>query len=370
MNKKILSFFLCIFILGFLTSFAQTLNEGFEDPTFPPAGWHTKNILGGVIWMRATGIAHTGSYSAIIAWETSGGEDWLVTPQLNILTGDSLKFWTRRYWPAIYQPDSLDIRISTSDTSVASFTTVLAAYDVNTFPNPDFGEYKLDLSGFAGQDIYIAFRHFDVNGNGMYVDDISVSGGVVPVELASFTALVSENDVTLSWTTATEINNKGFNIERRKGEDSWNNIGFAEGHGSTTEIQSYTFIDKDLAAGNYSYRISQVDFDGNVEYYELNQEIEIEAPNSYTLSQNYPNPFNPSTQINFSLAADSRMILKVFNILGQEVATLINGQMAAGSHIVNFDAANLSSGVYIYKIEAAGNDGSSFNAIKKMVLTR
>jgi len=350
MNKKILSFFLSIFILGFLTSFAQTLNEGFEDPTFPPAGWHTKNILGGVIWMRATGIAHSGSYSAIIAWETSGGEDWLVTPQLSILAGDSLKFWARRYWPAIYHPDSLDIRISTSDTSASSFTTVLAAYDVNTFPNPDFGEYKIDLSGFTNQNIYIAFRHFDINGNGMYLDDISVSGGVVPVELSGFTALVSENDVTLTWTTATEINNSGFYIERREGEESWNNIGFVEGLGTNTEIQSYTFIDKDLTSGIYSYRIRQVDFDGNFEYYELDQEIVIEVPNAYTLSQNYPNPFNPTTNINYQIKEKGFVSLKVFDMLGREVAILLNETQDEGQYSVVFNAGNLPSGVYVYSL--------------------
>ena len=240
MNKKLLSLFLSFFILSFLTSFAQTLNEGFENPTFPPAGWHTKNILGGVAWMRASTITHTGAGSAIIAWETTGGEDWLVTPQVPVLAGDSLKFWIRRFWSAIYEPDTLQIRISTTDTAVASFTMVLATYNVNAFPNPNFGEYKIDLSSFSGQNVYIAFRHYDVNGNGMYLDDVTVVGSV-PVELASFAASVSGNDVTLSWMTATELNNIGFYIERRTGEDSWNNLGFVEGHGTTTETQSYTF---------------------------------------------------------------------------------------------------------------------------------
>ncbi len=365
MNKKLLSFFISIFILSFLTSFAQTLNEGFEDPAFPPAGWHTKNILGGVMWMKASGIAHSGSGSAIIAWETTGGEDWLVTPQLSILAGDSLKFWTRRYWPAIYQPDSLEIRISTSDTSVASFTAILAAYDVNTFPNPDFGEYKIDLSGYSNQDVYIAFKHFDVNGNGMYLDDVSVAGGVVPVELESFTALVSENDVTLSWTTATELNNIGFYIERRKDEDSWNNIGFVEGHGTTTEIQSYTFVDKGLASGIYYYRTKQVDLDGSFEYYELDQEIEIVAPYTYTLSQNFPNPFNPGTTIKYTIPKTSFVSLKVYDLLGNQVADLVNEEKSAGIYEIEFKGSNLSSGVYLYKMQT-----EDFTDSKRLILLK
>lgn len=164
------------------TSEDISLNEGFENPTFPPTGWHAKNIIGGVQWMRAGTIVHSGIGSAIIGWETTGGEDWLVTPQLAIEAGDSLTFWTRKFWPAIYQPDSLEIRLSTTDTSVASFTTILAAYDVNTFPNPTFGEYQIDLNAFAGQNVYIAFRHYDIDGNGMYLDDVVVgTAPMVPI---------------------------------------------------------------------------------------------------------------------------------------------------------------------------------------------
>ena len=156
----------------------QTLNEGFEDPTFPPAGWHAKNILGGVAWMRANG-GHSGTGSAIIGWETTGGEDWLVTPQLNILTGDSLKFWARKFWNTTYAPDSLQIVVSTTDTSVASFTTVIAAYDVNAFPYGWTTQYAVDLSAFAGMSVYIAFRHFDTDGNGLYIDDVQVGEPVL-----------------------------------------------------------------------------------------------------------------------------------------------------------------------------------------------
>jgi hypothetical protein len=364
MNKKLLLFIHSFVILSFLTSYAQTLNEGFENPTFPPAGWHTKNILGGVAWMRAGTITHTGTGSAIIGWEVTGGEDWLVTPQVLVFSGDSLKFWVRRFWPAIYEPDSLQIRISSTDTSVASFTAVLATYNVNAFPNPNFGEYKIDLSSFSGQNVYIAFRHYDINGNGMYLDDVAVVGSV-PVELASFIASVSGNDVTLSWTTATELNNSGFYVERSTGEDSWNNLGFVEGHGTTTEIQSYTFVDKSLASGIYDYRIKQVDFGGSFKYYDLSQEIEIVLPNTYSLSQNFPNPFNPTTKIKYSVLVDGLVNITIFNMLGEKVANPVNSVHEAGNYELTFNAANLASGMYIYRMES-GN----YVSVKKMMILK
>jgi len=363
MNKKLLFLFLSFFILISSTNFAQVLNEGFEGPAFPPTGWHTKNILGGVAWMRANG-GHSGSYSAIIAWEVTGGEDWLVTPQLNISSGDSLKFWARKFFNSNYPPDSLHILVSTTDTAVASFTTLVAAYDVNAFPYGWTTQYAIDLSPFTGMSVYIAFKHFDVNGNGMYIDDITIIDPV-PVELTSFTASVSGTDVILSWMTATELNNSGFQIERRTGEESWNNLGFVEGHGTTTETQSYSFLDKNLASGIYNYRIKQVDFDGSYKYYELNQEIEIEAPNAYSLSQNYPNPFNPSTKIEFTISEIRFTTLKIYDVLGNEVLILVNEEKLTGTYEVEFDGSNLPSGVYFYQLKAG-----DFIETKKMVLMK
>ena len=363
MKRKLLFLILSIVILSFFTSFAQTLNEGFETATFPPVGWHAKNILGGVAWMRASTIVHTGTASAIIGWEVTGGEDWLVTPQVPVISGDSLKFWVRKFWAAIYEPDTLQIRISTTDTSVASFTTVLATYNVNNFPNPDFGEYKINLTAFAGQNVYIAFRHYDFNGNGMYLDDVFI-GGSVPVELTSFTASISGNDVTLSWKTATELNNLGFYIERETGE-SWNNLGFVEGHGTTTETQSYTFIDKDLASGIYNYRIKQVDFDGSYKFYNLKEEIQIDVPDSYELLQNYPNPFNPTTKIKYSVPTDGIVNISVYNVLGSKVSEIVNSIQKAGNYEVAFDASELASGMYIYRMESG-----SFVSIKKMMILK
>ena len=113
------------------STMSQTLNEGFEDPTFPPTGWHAKNILGGIEWFRDATTSHSGIASARVSWDAAGGEDWLVTPMVSIVTGDSLKFWARKIFSTVYEPDTIEVRVSTTDTSVASFTDVLFKSSVN-----------------------------------------------------------------------------------------------------------------------------------------------------------------------------------------------------------------------------------------------
>ena len=191
---------------------------------------------------------------------------------------------------------------------------------------------------------------------------------IIPVELTSFTAKANENQVELSWITATETNNQGFEVQKSNGGE-FETIAFVQGHGTTTEVQSYSYVDKDVNAGTYSYRLKQVDFDGTFEYSNV-IEADVPVPAVFALEQNYPNPFNPSTTINFKLAVDSKISLKVFDILGQEVATLVSGNFDAGSHTATFNAANVNSGVYMYRLEATGTDGSNFVDVKKMILTK
>ena len=191
---------------------------------------------------------------------------------------------------------------------------------------------------------------------------------VVPVELTSFNANVNAGNVVLNWTTATETNNKGFEVQRSNGGE-YQTLGFVQGNGTSTQSHTYTYSDNNVNEGQYTYRLRQVDFDGTADYSNT-VEVSVEQPKVYSLTQNYPNPFNPTTQINFSLAVDSKVTLKVFDILGQEVATLLNNTITAGAHNITFDASKLNSGVYLYKIEANGVDGSSFTSVKKMILTK
>jgi len=146
-------------------------------------------------------------------------------------------------------------------------------------------------------------------------------------------------------------------------------MGFVAGAGTTTEPMSYSYSEINLNPGTYYYRLKQIDFDGTFEYSEV-VEVDVIAPDVYSLNQNYPNPFNPSTKITFSLASDALVSLKVFDVLGQEIVTLINQDLTAGVHTHNFDAAGLNSGIYFYKLEVISNTGSNFTDVKKMTLLK
>jgi len=212
-------------------------------------------------------------------------------------------------------------------------------------------------------------KAYNVTGSSAYSNIGQVS---VPVELTSFTANVSAGKVNLIWKTATETNNSGFNVERKLvfsqqstvTNEEWKAISFVNGHGTTTERQTYSFNDENISAGKYLYRLKQFDYNG---MYEYSNEIEVvvSAPDKFALNQNYPNPFNPSTSIEFQLPKESFVTLKIYNILGVEIATLVNEQKAAGFHKINFDAAGLTSGLYIYKISTL-----NFEQTRKMLLLK
>ena len=220
----------------------------------------------------------------------------------------------------------------------------------------------------ANYQIFIvdSMTQFATQGAGFYKLN---SDFFIPVELTSFTAEASENEIILNWTTATELNNQGFEIDRSSDNETFEKIGFVPGFGTTTESKSYTYQIVEFASGIQYYRLKQIDFDGTYEYSEV---IEVEGinPGQFTLFQNYPNPFNPFTSIKFSLPVDSNVKLKLFNMLGQEVGELLNSEISAGIHNIDFNASSLSSGTYFYVLEANGNNGSNFNATKKMILLR
>jgi hypothetical protein len=190
--------------------------------------------------------------------------------------------------------------------------------------------------------------------------------GPLPVELVSFNAtLLSNQYVLLEWKTASSINNSGFEIQKSySATDNWEKIGFVENKGEPNSLVEYNFTDvTQHKLSQIKYRLKMIDNDGSFEY---SEEIEISAfPLSYELAQNYPNPFNPSTTINFQLPVTGHVTLKIFNILGNEIATLINTTKTAGRYEINFDAAGLASGVYVYHL-AAGD----FSETKKMLLVR
>lgn len=172
----------------------------------------------------------------------------------------------------------------------------------------------------------------------------------VPVELTSFTANAVDGKVVLTWSTATETNNKGFAVERKSGDGDFTEIAFVNGKGTTTEQSNYRFTDV-VTSGKYSYRLRQIDFDGKISYSEV-VEVEIGSAAQYILEQNYPNPFNPTTNIRFSLPVESQVRIDVYSMNGELVKTLINEMRSSGMHEITFDATGLSSGTYIYRLQA------------------
>ena len=192
----------------------------------------------------------------------------------------------------------------------------------------------------------------------------------LPVELASFVSVINGNSVTLNWSTVTETNNAGFEVERSSaGSESWKKVGYVEGHGTTTSQQNYSFTERSVSTGKYNYRLKQVDFNGNFEYHMLGNEVNVGVPEKFSLSQNYPNPFNPSTKINYDLPFDGKVSLKIFDMSGKEVALLINEAMPAGYHTISFNASGLSSGVYFYRMSVDAS-GKNFTDTKKMMLVK
>ena len=235
------------------------------------------------------------------------------------------------------------------------------------------GELPMDSSGesFTEAVRLIPKRFFIV----IVDDDMWVAGSngtilkglsdpEIPVELVSFDASISGNQVNLVWKTATEVNNKGFEVDRKLNGENWTNIGFVSGKGTTSENSVYSFTDNLTRSTKAWYRLKQIDFNGTYEYSKI-VEVDLSVPTRFDLAQNYPNPFNPTTSIKYSIAAKSMVELKIYNILGKEIAKLVSDIQDAGNYEVKFNAQNLSSGVYFYELNAG-----SFSAKKKMVLIK
>jgi len=193
----------------------------------------------------------------------------------------------------------------------------------------------------------------------------SIGNGALPVELSFFTCALNGNNVQLRWKTETEVNNYGFEIERSNDNSIWTTINFVEGSGNSNSPKNYHYFDSDIGqSGNYYYRLKQIDNDGTYKYSDVIT-VEVGAPDKYTLSQNYPNPFNPETRINFSLPVKQFVSLKVYNTLGELVKELINEYKEAGSYSIVFNASDLASGIYIYRLET-----QNFVMNKKMTLIK
>jgi hypothetical protein len=340
-----------------ITNDGGTCIWGRYDPPWPSVYTLPATAVGGVL---AADADECGSNSTTLSTAT-------LTNGLNFTMYQTVKLEFDSDWNAIDTEDSALVDVSNDGGTTWVRYMSYGSVDMRN-------EHKvIDISATAAlhNNVKVRFKTIQPGYDWWWaIDNVTIIGSnMVPVELASFKADVIGNSVTLNWMTATETNNSGFEVERSLNGSSFAKIGQVNGNGTTTETKAYSFTDSKLGMGKYTYRLKQVDFDGTFEY-SSSIEVEVNAPSVYSLDQNYPNPFNPSTKISFALASDSKVSLRVYNILGQEIATIVDAAMTAGTYNYSFDASNLNSGVYFYQLEAQGNDGSSFKSIKKMMLTK
>ncbi len=264
---------------------------------------------------------------------------------------------------------------SPGDTSVTSFCSTGGGWSVEVKQTPMISyasweagdtlvvvfENVLETSPYYGASKIVKYATTDDSPE--FVGSISL-----PVELTTFTAAVKNTSISdvvmLEWRTVGESNNLGFDIERSLDGKNFSKLGFVAGAGSTNLAQGYGFTDDRVEVGTYFYRLKQIDRNGAFTYSDV-REVEVSAPQRYELTQNFPNPFNPQTDIVFRVKEEGVVTLKVFDLLGREVRTLVDEKKGAGVHRITFDAHSLPSGVYLYSISMG-----SFHEVKKMLLVK
>jgi hypothetical protein len=263
-----------------------------------------------------------------------------------LFIGDTVSFtWTENTW----QPVNVMIDLEDDQAVMNLGNNTIASWQWSQGGAIPCKLAETDFRGFENSEMYIDNYHFS---------------DYVPVELISFMADVRDGSVALKWQTATENNNSGFEIQRKTDNVDWRKVGFVEGHGTTTEPNSYSFTDKNISTGIYHYRLKQIDYDGSIEY-SNEVEVEVAAPLEFSLEQNYPNPFNPSTTIKYSVPQSAQVQIKVFDVLGNEIETLLNEEKQTGVYKLTWNAEQLPSGVYFYTLKAG-----PFTQTKKMILMK
>jgi len=388
-------------------------NIGWVTSHFADSGYIHKSIDGGVTWT----IQHQAQYeyyeSMHFIDENTGWVTFCSGSSGVLKTTDGGNFWTQ--YNANFSCSPMDIWFVNNLTGWVSHNT-LGSYGISkstdggitwfiqiqesakfihsiNFPNSNIGyavgwqmyippnpdqEFIMKTSD-GGSNWFEQSRGVGVLNSIFFVSDqlgwavgnngkiLYTPNGGLPVELINFTADIIDNDVILNWTTATEANNLGFEVEKKI--SNWQKIAFVKGHGTTTEPQFYSFIDESVAPGNYQYRLKQIDYDGSFEYSGI-VEVEVGLPTEFSLEQNYPNPFNPSTMIRYEIPGQARndnmlVVLKVYDVLGNEIATLVNEEKPSGTYEVEFYGTGLTSGIYFYQLKA-----DSYINTKKMIIIK
>jgi hypothetical protein len=344
---------------------AVTTNGGTDFGFYNIAGYGGDNGFVSTVAFstdKLNGMAATSQTSTTIARTTNGGLNWFSQTIPCTITGHCNIKWV---------PGTSVVYLVVSNSSESKCLKTIDNGDnwtQYTFP-PGVAEIThVDL-------LYNNLLDVD---NEAYVVATNKSGNIfllhetpLPVKLYSFSYFVTGRNNILKWVTSEELNNAGFEIYRNseisnyKSESYWLKLGFIKGKGTANGYTHYDFEDNNLNTGKYYYRIKQIDYNGNYEYFNLNGKVEITSPGKFYLSQNYPNPFNPSTKISYSIPHKGLVNLKIYDMLGKEVATLVNEYKYAGYYDVVFENTHLSTGVYFYKLKV--ND---FTSIKKMILIK
>jgi len=347
---------------NFEASFDLYDNQGADDFVVPAPGWSIDLVENLGVYYNGTGPA-----TSVNVWfytNVAGKPGAVVEQRLNVIPSGGLATGSfvipispaanlapGTYWVSIQA--NLDFNVG----GQYGWTEQMPSNLESTWQNPG--------GGFGTPCATWGYRVTNCAvGTAPYVDlSFRLSGQLVPVELTSFTASADFGVVELQWITATETNNQGFEVQRSAGGE-FETIAFVNGNGTTTQSQVYTYTDKSVNIGSYSYRLKQVDFDGTFEYSGV-VEVDVPAPAVFKLDQNYPNPFNPSTKIKYSIPQSSNVTIKVFDVLGNEIETLVNEEKPAGTYEIMWSAANLPSGVYFYQLKA-----DNYMETKKMVLLK
>ena len=284
-------------------------------------------------------------------WAWFGGisipEEGSVDQDVTLVTGiASLSFWLEIPVACDSPADYLEVLVDGTQEYFIDGTSPLCGV-------VGYAEQTVNLDSYADGGLHNIMFHsetFATNGanSNFFVDDV-VLLSKVPVELVGFNATVSGMDVHLDWQTASETNNAGFEVQTQDGEN-WNALAWVEGHGTTTEAQTYTYTADDLGVGTHTFRLKQIDFDGAFEYHG-NVEVTVETPGTHLISSAYPNPFNPQSQFTLAVAQDQIVTAEIYNTLGQRVAVLFEGTVEANqSQLVTIDGAGLASGMYVVRV--------------------